>query len=233
MRHERQVLLEDWDQDALSRARMAIVGCGALGSSLAISLARLGVGSMVLIDPDTLQEHNLENQAYDIHDLGHAKTQALARRVKAIDATIDVQPMRCRVQDVHPDLDVDYWLGGLDNVAARYYLNHIAHTSGTPLVDAGIHAFRGTVRTIVPRESACYACWPTLPRAAAKVSCSQDPIPSTYITANVTANLQAMQLLKLIRGQAWRGHVTVDLERGLLHQGDLEVNRDCMYCGEP
>lgn len=229
MQRARQVLIEGWNQEAIGRVHASVIGCGALGSQVACSLARLGVGRVTLIDPDVLEEHNLENQVYDAGDIGKLKVSALKQRIAAIDPTIDVRTWRGHIQD-YRGAWVPYVFGCLDNVAARHYLSYEAVAKGNILIDGGIERFRGAVKTIIPRKTACQACYPMLPRAAPTASCSHDPIPSTYVTASIVANLQVAQLIKLVHGQHPRSYVAIDLARGTWQNYDFEPSPDCEMC---
>jgi molybdopterin/thiamine biosynthesis adenylyltransferase len=184
----------------------------------------------MLIDPDVLEEHNLENQVFDAGDIGKTKVAALRQRIAAIDPTIDVQTWTGRIEDYKgPWMPVVF--GCLDNVAARHYISYRTIVEGGTLIDGGIEGFRGAVKTIVAKKTACQACYPMLPRAAPKASCSQDPIPSTYVTAAVIANLQVSQLIKLVHQHALRSYVAVDLAKGTWHNSDFEPNPECEICG--
>lgn len=230
MRHERQVLIPGWDQDAVSEARVMVAGCGALGSSLALCFARLGVGHTMLVDPDRLEEHNLENQCYDASDLGKPKAVALKERMLAIDPSLTVEIFVARVQEVWADGVVDYVFSCVDNVAARYFLNAAAVSSRTPLIDAGIEEFRGQVKLILAGRTACQECYETLPQDSAAASCASAPVPTTYVTANILASLQALQFLKRLHGQPVTGYLQADLVRGRLSAFDVSPNPECLRC---
>lgn len=232
MRHERQVLIPGWDQDAVKKARVMVVGCGALGSSLALSLVRLGVGHTILVDPDRLEEHNLENQCYDASDIGKPKAVALKERMLAIDPSLTVEIFVARVQEVWAEGVVDYVFSCVDNIATRYFLNGAAVKSETALIDAGIEEFRGQVKTILPGKTACQECYETLPQDDATASCSSAPIPTTYLTANILANLQALQFLKLLQGKLVTSYLQADLTPGRLAAFDIPPNPACLRCSE-
>jgi len=228
MKHERQILIPGWDQDRIQDLQVTVVGCGALGSQAATALARLGVGSITLVDPDILEEHNLENQLYDASDIGKAKVKALRERIHAIDPDLPVSTMPVMVQDAQ--IRTEIVLGCLDNVAARYYLNHQAYSEGFTYIDAGIEAYAGSIKTVKPGETSCYECWPILPNTPPKPGCSQDPVPSTYVTAAVAANLQVMQLLRIALGLPWKDMLLLDLRSGSVVERTLARNPACGLC---
>lgn len=231
MEHARQTLIEGWDQRALRETRAMVAGCGALGSSAAVNLGRLGVGHLTLIDYDILEEHNLENQEYTRHNIGQRKVAALADRIDAIDPSLEVRAWTGELANFAGDMDFDVLLGCFDNVRARYDLTRLAVDHRIPLIDAGIDRHKGTVMTILPGTTACYYCHRMLPVRQAG-SCDADPIASTFLIARATAAVQANQLVKLAHGDDVTGHLYIDLDRGVVHRGNVDPNPDCIKCGD-
>lgn len=84
------------DQDRVRALHVNILGLGTVGSHAAVELARFGVGSLTLIDPDVVEAHNLPSQAYAVTDLGRLKNEACAERVRAVSdhVRIDARPLR-------------------------------------------------------------------------------------------------------------------------------------------
>ncbi|MEG2814032.1 MAG: sulfur carrier protein ThiS adenylyltransferase ThiF [Oscillospiraceae bacterium] len=76
--------------DKIKNAKVAIAGLGGLGSNIAVSLARIGVGTMLLVDFDTVEPSNLNRQSYFIKDLGHFKTEALKKQLLEINPFINI-----------------------------------------------------------------------------------------------------------------------------------------------
>lgn len=85
--------------DGLRAAKIAIAGCGGLGSNIAISLARAGVGELFLVDFDRVDLSNLNRQQYEIADLGEYKTEALTQRIKRINPYIKIRYKTIRVNE--------------------------------------------------------------------------------------------------------------------------------------
>lgn len=84
-------------QERLDAARVAIAGLGGLGSNVAVSLTRIGVGHLHLVDFDTVDVTNLNRQQYFAHQIGMAKTEVLAQNLKAINPYLDVRATCARV----------------------------------------------------------------------------------------------------------------------------------------
>ena len=134
-RYSRQILFSpvgEAGQQRLLASRVAIVGCGALGSFHAAALARAGVGTLRLIDRDYVEPSNLQRQwLYDEADAAEAlpKAAAAARAIARFNSSITVEPL---IADLTPatadDLlaDVDLILDGTDNFETRYLINDFA-----------------------------------------------------------------------------------------------------------
>lgn len=231
MERKRQTLIPDWNQEAIRNVRLLVAGGGALGSQAVVGATRFGIGHITVADFDVLEEHNLENQVYDASDVGKPKVLALQERARRIDPAIRVDTFQGRIQDYRGTMDHTIMLGCLDNVAARHWLNYLSVKHEIPLIDAGILAFLGTVTTILPGQTACYSCQPFLPRNPPRASCSESPLPTTYATAAIVANLQILQLVKLVHKKPIRSHLMVDLAQSRMYEHHFAPNPSCEICG--
>ena len=87
--------------EKLRSARVAIAGLGGLGSNIAVSLTRAGVGELLLVDFDRVEISNLNRQQYDTGDLGRLKTEALRERLLRINPYVSLKPRSIRVDDAN------------------------------------------------------------------------------------------------------------------------------------
>src|SRR4029453_3127256 len=145
----------------LHDARALIIGVGGLGSPAAMALAGAGVGTLGLVDPDTVELSNLHRQPlYGEGDLGHAKVDAAATRLRAQPPHLRLETHRVRFDLDAASLldDVDVVLDGTDSVAAKFAVNDAAVARRVPLVHAGAIGTRAQLLTILPGETACYRC---------------------------------------------------------------------------
>lgn len=232
MKHLRQIEIDDWDQDNLSNKTALVAGNGAIGSSTATILARTGIKKIIAVDPQILEEHNLENQAYTFADIGQSKVSALEKKVRAIDDSIEFIGIEKNLQEVpETELNADIYLGCFDNFGARFYLNALAVSKRIPLIDAGIEGLTGTIRTIIPGQTPCFECWPSLiPNDPIKASCSEDPIPSTFVTALQASVLQVSQMLKLFFNWDIEPYLYFDLRDASISKIKLVRNQKCTLC---
>jgi len=166
-RYERQMIFPGLGLDAqrkLSQSRAAVVGVGGLGSWAAELLARSGVGMLRLIDDDSVDLTNLHRQAlYDESDAAgeEAKVDAAARRLRAINSQLDVEPVGRRLDAANIDAlaaDVDVILDGTDNFHTRFIINDYAVKTSAPWIFAGAVAAEAQTMTIIPHRTPCLRC---------------------------------------------------------------------------
>jgi molybdopterin-synthase adenylyltransferase len=209
-RYSRQMLFRPLGragQERLAAARVLVVGCGALGSVLANTLVRAGVGFTRLVDRDIVELSNLQRQVlYDEADArdGTPKAVAAARALAAINSTVTIEPVVADVtnDNVEPLLaEVDLVVDGLDNFAARYLINDACVKQGLPWVYAGVVASYGMVMPVVPGEGPCYRCvFPEVPPPGQAQTC--DTVGVLGPAVNVVASFAAMEAMKLL--VSWR-----------------------------
>ena len=232
MNKARQNLIKGWDQRKISSATVLIGGCGAIGSQTAVAVARIGVGTIIAVDDDTLEKHNVYNQVYRKNQVGRTKVGALSDIIEEI-SNCEFITIKAKIQEAKiVELEPDVLLGCFDNAGARFFMNYLALTLRKPYVDAGIENYAGSVRTYLPEKTPCLQCWPTLIKQnEVKAGCSHDPIPSTYFTASYASSLQVMELVNLLFGKQTYPMIFFDLQKGTTSPIQLERNKDCGLCG--
>lgn len=160
-RYARHDLIPGWDQSALARAEVVVVGVGALGTEVARLLAQAGVGRLVLCDPDVVTGSNLSRGAlFRAADVGRAKVDAAAEVLAATAPDTTVDPR-------HAELAAAVGLGELraaslvisclDSLAARLRLTTRCNLVGVPLLDGGTSPWGGEVRYHAA-DDACFGC---------------------------------------------------------------------------
>ena len=188
------------DQLILFRSSVAVIGCGGLGGYVIEELARLGVGRLVVIDPDVFEEHNLNRQLLSSPaDLGTPKVDAAVRRIGDINPAVTVVPQQLAFSSGNGAellsscrLVVD----ALDNIAVRLELAETCARLGIPLVHGAIAGWYGHIATVLPGDATLrdlYAC-----HGGEKGIEQQLGNPS--FTPAVVASLQAAEACKLLLG---------------------------------
>ena len=189
----------------ISRSRVAVLGCGALGTVAAEILARAGVGHLRLIDRDVVEWTNLQRQSLYIEQDaidGRSKADAACERLSEINSQIDIVPT---VADVTSDNirgileDIDLVIDAADNFLIRFLLNDWALATSTPWVHGGCVGASGQVRLFTGEGSPCFRCLvPEPPPAAAVDTCDTAGVVGS--ATHVIASLQATEAIKWLAG---------------------------------
>jgi molybdopterin-synthase adenylyltransferase len=192
-------------QRALLSSRVAICGCGALGTVLANHLARAGVGFIRIIDRDFIETHNLQRQVlFDEDDVVQnlPKAEAAARKLRAINSGITVEPV---VTDIdHTNIldlvgDADLILDGTDNFETRYLINDAAVKLGKPWIFGGVIGSEGQTMTIIPGKTPCIRCLiETAPPPGMTPTCETAGVLGPAVA--VIASFEAVEAIKLLTG---------------------------------
>lgn len=228
-------------QRRLLASRALVCGCGALGSVLANTLARSGVGKLRVVDRDFVETSNLQRQVlFDEDDVAAQlpKAVAAANKLRRINSTIEIEPIVADVDhaNILSLLDgVDVMVDGTDNFETRFLLNDAAVKLGVPWVYGGCIGAGGQTMTILPGETPCLRCLvQEAPPPGAMETCDTAGILSPII--NVIASIQAMEAIKILSGHReaiQRNLLVFDLwENRLLPMkaGSLRDAGDCPTC---
>jgi molybdopterin/thiamine biosynthesis adenylyltransferase len=225
-------------QQRLGAARALIVGCGAMGSTLANNLARAGVGSLRIVDRDYVEGNNLQRQVlYEEQDVrrGIPKAAAAAERLRRVNSQIIIEPL---ITDVTADnvealLDgMDLVLDGTDNFETRYLLNDACLKAGIPWIYNGVIAAYGVTLTVLPGDTACLRCvFPERPLPGTTPTCDTAGILNGIV--GVIGGLAATEALKLLIGsdRLVRGMTWVDLWQNTFDRIELPRQPECPACG--
>jgi molybdopterin-synthase adenylyltransferase len=241
-RYSRQVLFNgigEEGQRRLQTSRVLIVGCGALGSAQAESLARAGVGRLRIVDRDFVEASNLQRQTMfterDAEDR-IPKAIAAATHIREINSETQTEP---EVTDVnHSNIerlieDCDVVIDGTDNFATRYLINDACVKHEMKWIYGAAVGSYGVTMTVRPHETACLRCiFGEAPPAASAPTCDTAGVIMPII--NVVAAVQVSEALKIMTGHFEELH-------GSLMQFDVWRNEwrkinpgapspDCVVC---
>jgi hypothetical protein len=151
---------------SIRSARVAVFGLGSGGSRIAEVLARSGVESFVLVDPDTVAVENLSRSVYVFGDVGQTKTDALGRYLQAINPAVQVETYPASVQGLTIEqlkalcADAALVVGATDDPRAQALINFCAYPAGVPAVYGGVYELgrAGEIVFAVPGLTPCYRC---------------------------------------------------------------------------
>ena len=239
-RYSRQILfsgLGEEGQQHLLDARVAVTGCGALGSFQTGTMARAGIGFLRIIDRDYVELSNLQRQwLFDECDVEQALPKAVAasRKIAGINAGVQVEPV---VADLTPsnveDLlgGVDLILDGTDNFETRYLINDFAVERGIPWVYGAAVGSYGITMPVIPGKTACLRCIYPDPPSGVQPTCETAGVLGT-ITALI-ASLQVSEAIKILCGVPPASKITtVDVWSGEIRQvAQPGPVADCPTCG--
>jgi molybdopterin/thiamine biosynthesis adenylyltransferase len=192
-------------QAKLAAARVAIVGCGALGSVSALALVRAGVGAVRLIDRDVPELSNLPRQVlFDEADVaaGLPKAVAAATHLRRIDSSATIEPIVADLTATNAAIllaGVELVVDGTDNFEARFLVNEFCCRERIPWVHGGAIGAEGRVLAIRPGTTACLRCLvPDPPPPGALPTCDTAGIIGP--AALVVGAVQAAEAIKVLAG---------------------------------
>jgi sulfur-carrier protein adenylyltransferase/sulfurtransferase len=243
-RYSRHLIIPDVAMDGqkrLKNAKVLCVGAGGLGSPALMYLAAAGVGTLGIVEFDTVDESNLQRQV--IHgqsDIGRSKAESARDSVKEINPYVNVEVHNTALSNDNVfeifeqyDLIVD----GTDNFATRYLVNDAAVLLGKPYVWGSIYRFDGQASVFwagSPAHGPCYRClYPEPPPPGMVPSCAEGGVLGVLCAS--IGSIQVTEAIKLLTG------VGEPLVGGLMVYDALEmsyrkikVRKDpnCALCGE-
>jgi molybdopterin/thiamine biosynthesis adenylyltransferase len=241
-RYSRQVLFAGIGaegQRRLGESRVAVVGCGALGSFQAGALARAGVGHILIIDRDYVEWSNLQRQwlfdESDAHD-GLPKAVAAARRMAAINSEIEVEPLVADLtaSNIHDTLEsVQLVLDGTDNFETRYLINDYAVSRGLPWIYGAAVGSYGLSMPVLPGRGPCLKCLYPEPPTGAQPTCETAGVLNAI--TSLVASLQVGDAIKILAGDAANLRLritTCDVWSGEMRQVTApQPDPECQACG--
>src|SRR5438094_8733782 len=184
-------------------AKVLLIGAGGLGSPAGLYLAAAGVGTLGIVDTDTVDASNLQRQIlHNTERLGRLKTESARETITALNPDVHVVEHRLRlaaenVLDVIADYDVI--VDGADNFPTRYVLNDASVILGVPVVHGSIFRFEGQATVFAPGQGPCYRClFPQPPPPELAPSCAEGGVLG--VLPGVIGSIQATETLKLVLG---------------------------------
>ena len=224
-------------QQKLKAARVLCVGAGGLGSPLALYLAAAGVGTLGLVDFDTVDASNLQRQIlHSTRDVGRSKLDSAEEKLTALNPTVRVVRHETRLSSANALeilKDYDVVADGTDNFPTRYLVNDACVLLGKPNVFGSIFRFEGQASVFATHEGPCYRClYPEPPPPGTVPSCAEGGVLG--ILPGLVGIIQATEVIKLLlgRGEPLVGRLLlVDALHMRFRELKLKKNPECPVCG--
>jgi adenylyltransferase/sulfurtransferase len=243
-RYDRQVRFAPFGEEGqrrLASGRALVCGCGALGSVIAGTLVRAGVGFVRIVDRDFVELNNLQRQfLFDEEDAANTlpKAVAAAEKLRRVNSAVEIEPVVADVTHTNIAklaLDMDVIVDGTDNFATRFLVNDLCVKHGKPWVYGGCIGAEGQSMTIMPHDTACLACLlPEPPPPGTTPTCDTAGILGPVV--GLIGSLEACEAMKILSGHTdsiSRSLTVVEMWDNRLRQVDLSKLRDesdCRVC---
>ncbi|MGA2640963.1 MAG: molybdopterin-synthase adenylyltransferase MoeB [Spirochaetia bacterium] len=225
-------------QQKLRHARVLVVGAGGLGSPVLSYLAAAGVGTLGIVDFDTVDFSNLQRQIiYATEDVGKPKVQAAVDRIQSMNPDVQVRVHETRLSSENALSIIegyDVVVDGTDNYPTRYLVNDACVMRGIPNVYGSIFRFDGQASVFCTMDGPCYRCvYPEPPPPGLVPSCAEGGVLG--VLPGIIGTIQATECIKLIlgKGTSLAGRLLV-LDAMKMHFRELKLRKDpaCPMCGE-
>ncbi len=238
-RYSRHILIPEVGEAGQLRllsAKVLMIGAGGLGSPSALYLAAAGVGTIGIIDEDTVDDSNLQRQVlHSTERIGMAKTESARLTLNALNPDVNVVAYRERLTSANVDRIIagyDVVVDGTDNFPTRYLLNDASVKHAIPVVHASIFRFEGQLTVFKPHDGPCYRClFPEPPPAEMAPSCAEGGVLG--VLPGIMGTLQANEALKLLLGigETLAGRLLlVDALEASFHEVTLRRDPSCPVC---
>ena len=206
MRYARQISLEEVGevgQQKLLNAKVLMIGAGGLGCPALQYLVAAGVGTIGIVDGDSIEESNLQRQIlFNPSDVGRLKVEVAKERLNGLnpDVSITIYPENLKAENALEIItNYDLAIDGTDNFATRYLVNDACVKLGTPFVYGAIHKFEGQVSVFNFNGGPTYRClFPDGPSQSQTPNCAD--VGVLGVLPGVMGTLQATEAIKVILG---------------------------------
>lgn len=241
-RYARHIMLREIGgpgQKALKEAKVLVIGAGGLGAPALQYLGAMGVGTIGVVDDDSVENSNLQRQV--IHTdarIGMPKVFSAKEAIEAQNPYVVVRPYQRRLVESDAAAlfaDYDIILDGTDNFETRYLSNRVAASLGKPLVSGALSQWEGQLSVFDPANGTpCYQCiFPEAPADGLAPTCAEAGVSAAL--PGVVGSMMAQEAMKLITGagQALKGEMFFyDALYGETRKITLTKRDDCPVCGQ-
>ena len=203
-RYERHISLPEIGekgQQKLLESRVVIIGAGGLGSPAALYLAAAGVGTIGVVDMDTVEESNLQRQIlHSTETIGKNKVDSAEKTLSALNPDVNVityNTLLNKENAIEVIENYDVVVDGTDNLQTRYLINDASVKTGIPVVHGSIFQYEGQITVFDPKNGPTYRdVFPEPPENGTAPNCSEAGVLG--VLPGIVGSIQALETIKLI-----------------------------------
>ncbi len=233
-RYRRQILVKEFGSNAqklLSESSIVIVGGGGLGSNSANILVRMGIGTIDIIDKDTIDITNLHRTSlFTQEDIGKSKAVVLEERLQAINPEVRVKGINQNVTKDNIETflkKADVIVDGTDSIPLRHLINTVSIQNDIPWVYAGVYGTIGMTMGILPKKTPCFQCISqNIPESTTGETPVLGSLPPTI------ASIQCNETIKVLLGKQLAGLIIYDVWNQCFDVMSIQRNPHCPICGK-
>lgn len=246
LRYKNHIMLNELDvagQQKLLNSHVVLIGCGGLGSPIALYLASSGIGKLTLIDFDVVELSNLQRQiAHQTNNIGDNKSQSCKQSCLAINPDIQIETIQNKLNyqtllQFMQQAQANVMIDATDNFASRYAINRVSVNTKTPLVSGAAMGFNAQLTVLRPDldNTPCYQClYPNNGETEQQPTCSESGVIAPLV--GIVGSLQALEAIKIIAsiGQANIGTLQ-HFDAKTLQWKSMKYRKDakCPICNTP
>lgn len=232
-RYQRQILVKELGvkgQRILSTKHVTLIGGGGLGSNSANILVRMGIGSIDIIDQDTIDVTNLHRTAvFTDKDVGKFKTRILEKNLRLVNPNVQIKGIHTKVtsENIENYLEnTDIIIDGTDNIPLRHLINDVSIKHNIPWVYAGVYETIGMVMAFLPKKTPCFRCiTPNIPESYTQETPVLGSLPV------IIAAVQCNETIKILLGKRPSGLLIYDAWYQCFDKIEIKKNPHCQVCG--
>ena len=236
-RYSRHILLKEIGEEGqikLSKSFVIIIGCGALGTTIANNLVRAGIGQIKIIDRDIIEMNNLQRQTlFDEDDIGLPKAWVAVKKLRKVNSKIKIEFI---VEDLNNSNieeiieGADLVIDGTDNMETRFLINDACIKHNVPWIYGGAIGMGGMSMNIIPDETPCFRCViPNLPDAGALPTCDTAGVLNTIPL--IIGSIESTEALKILLGKTFNDKLlTYDVWAHDFQLVKIKKNNECECC---
>ncbi|MFW9875327.1 MAG: ThiF family adenylyltransferase [Candidatus Thorarchaeota archaeon] len=235
------------DIEKIQKAKILMVGCGAIGNEVAKNLILEGFQNISIIDMDYIVKSNLNRCLFFTEleaDKKRLKAEVIAEKMKQMDPNIKVEYYTKKIEDMPEDFIPSHnaVLGCLDNVGARLHLNAHSYYNKIPYIDAATLGLVGKVQVVIPPETSCLECGMNkthMKIMEKRFSCTgtditffEQKMPAEITTTAIVSAIQVRETAKIISGlpeTCVHNMFYYDGKRNVADELEIDINPDCPH----